>query len=340
MKGYELNNMTDELVECWTSEIVLHIKERFGLSVRELAPIDMGWLNLKWKMETDHGPLFVKYYHPDRYKLHVRPERRKAVERTLQLQHELSKAEIPCPSVYSYNGQYIQETPSGLFYAVLDWVDGYTAQAGTLKTAQMFELGAATGKMHKWLQNVPLLDKPAWRPLKDVYLQEWQANWNKAQEVGDHIVMSWLDRSHSIVESMDFGIFESCQPGWLHWDLWVDNILLNEQGLSGIVDFDRMAVVYQEVDVARAVLTGALRDGQIQIEATRALMDGYRGYSGASNGALSRAMKMLYLIESIWWLRTEVREKSELRGLLGRFVEEMHWIENNWATLSEQLDAI
>jgi len=49
---------------------------------------------------------------------------------------------------------------------------------------------------------------------------------------------------------------------------------------------------------------------------------------------------MLYLIESIWWLRTEVRTESELRGLLNRFVEEMHWIEDNWATLPDQMDTL
>jgi len=49
-------------------------------------------------------------------------------------------------------------------------------------------------------------------------------------------------------------------------------------------------------------------------------------------------MIMLYLIESIWWLRTEVRAESNLRGLLGRFIEEMRWIEDHWGTLQDQLE--
>jgi homoserine kinase type II len=332
--------MTKELKERWAEEIAANFKLRSGLSVREVESIDEGWLNVKWKMVTDQGPLFVKYYHPERYKIHTNPEKRRVIEKTLQLQQGLNAAGIPCPNVYHYNGKFIQETPSGLFYTVLEWVDGHTAQAGCLNAAQMFELGVATGRMHKWLRFVPALDKPAWMPDREAYLQEWQSNWKKAQEAGDTIVMEWLRRSEAIVKTLDFSMFEHSATGWLHWDLWVDNILLNRQGLAGIVDFDRMTMAYQEIDVARAVLSGSLRSGQLRMDTAQAFMDGYRGHMEVSKGMLSRAMHMLYLIESIWWLRTEIRMESELRGLLGRFVTEMHWIEDNWATLPEQLDSI
>lgn len=202
----------------------------------------------------------------------------------------------------------------------------------------LFELGTATGRMHKWLRSVPALDKPAWEPNKEIYSREWQSNWNKAQEADDQTVMEWLKRSQAIVKSTDFRMFDSCRAGWLHWDLWVDNILLHEQGVAGIVDFDRMTMAYQEIDVARAILSGALQDGQMRIEAIRSFMDGYRGHSDMPPGRLTRAMRMLYLVESIWWLRTEVRAESELRGLLGRFVQEMHWIEDNWTNLQDQLE--
>jgi homoserine kinase type II len=340
LKGQVYHPMTEELKGIWAMEIADHIKNRFGVSVIEVVPIDKGWLNVKWKMITNHGPLFIKYYHPERYKLNTRPERRSAMEKTLQLQDGLSLAGVACPKVYHYHRQYIQETPSGLLYTVMDWVDGHTAQAGCLNTTQMFNLGIAAGRMHKWLQSVPPLDKPAWKPDKDVYMREWQGNWEKAQEAGDMIVMEWLGRSQTIVKSMDFSIFEACPTGWLHWDLWVDNIVLHGQGLASIVDFDRMTMAYQDIDLARAVLSGALRDGQMRMETVRAFMEGYREHREVPQGMLTRAIRMLYLIESIWWFRTEVRTESELRGLLSRFVAEMHWIEDNWATLPDQLDIV
>ncbi|WP_028558961.1 phosphotransferase [Paenibacillus pinihumi] len=332
--------MANETESYWADEIAVHLKNRFGISVKEATTIDKGWLNVKWKIDTDNGSLFIKYYHPDRYRMHTNPERRRAIEKTLQLQQGLNAAGIPCPGVYTYKDQYIQETPSGLLYTVLDWVDGHSAQAGYLSKKQMFELGTAVGRMHKWLQAVPPLSKPAWEPDKEAYLRDWQINWDKAKEAEDTIVMEWLERSRDIVHSLDFRLFEACPSGWLHWDLWVDNILVHGQGLAGIVDFDRMTMAYPEIDVARAILSGSLQNGQLRMETVQAFMEGYRGYYEAPHGMLSRAIKMLYIIESIWWLRTEVRVDSGLRTLLGRFVEEMHWIEDQWPTLADRLDDV
>lgn len=317
-------------MERLAEEITEQLKIRFGYSVHSSMSIDKGWLNVKWKMETDRGPLFVKYYHPERYKLHIHPDRRSAIERTLRLQQGLSQSGIPCPDVHSYKDRFIQETPSGIMYALLDWVDGFTVPAGCMNAAQMLDMGRATGRMHQWLQAEPLLSKPAWVPNKDAYMRDWRINWGKAQEAGDELTLGWLERSQAIVGAMDFRMFESSPIGWLHWDLWVDNIVLHESGVAGIVDFDRMTMAYPEIDVARAVLSGALRQGQMQVENVRAFMEGYREHLDAPKGVLSRALCMLYLIESIWWLRTEIRAESELRGLLGRFVEEMHWIEDQW----------
>ncbi|SDO23952.1 homoserine kinase type II [Paenibacillus sp. yr247] len=116
--------MTYERKESWAEEIAAHLKERFGLYVRDAVLVDKGWLNVKWKMETDQGLIFVKYYHPERYKLHTHPDRRRAVEKTLQLQYGLNKAGIPYPSPIHDNLKFIHETRSGLLLTVQNWVDG------------------------------------------------------------------------------------------------------------------------------------------------------------------------------------------------------------------------
>lgn len=100
-----------------TEEIAEHLKQQFNISVYDAVPIDKGWLNVKWRMETERGPIFVKFYHPSRYKLHLRPERKAAIHRTLKLQHRLSLSGVKCPRVYHRHEQYLHETPDGLHYA-------------------------------------------------------------------------------------------------------------------------------------------------------------------------------------------------------------------------------
>ncbi|SFJ69326.1 Predicted kinase, aminoglycoside phosphotransferase (APT) family [Paenibacillus sp. UNC496MF] len=332
--------MSENENERLAQEIAGELKRRFGLTAQEAVTIDKGWLNVKWRMTTDRGPLFVKYYHPERYKLHANPERRKGIERNLRLQHGLSVAGIPCPGVYVHEGQCLQETPSGLHFAALDWVEGQTAEAGCMNAAQLSALGAAVGRMHRRLNAGAPAAVPVWTPDKAAYRREWQRNWDAAEAAGDGTVLSWLERSRTIVDALDFGLFAPSRTGWLHWDLWVDNLVLHARGVAGIVDFDRMDVAYPEIDVARALLSGTLRDGRIREEEARAFLDGYRAHAEAPRGMLSRAMRLLYVIESGWWLRTEVRRDGELRGLLARFVEEMHWLEANWDTLADQLDPL
>ncbi|WP_274651025.1 phosphotransferase enzyme family protein [Paenibacillus humicola] len=333
--------MHKEENERLAGEIAGHLKDRFGITVCDAATaIDKGFLNVKWKMPTDQGLMFVKYYHPERYKLHLHPDRRNKIERTLRFQQEMNASGIPCPRVLSFEGRHLQQTPSGCMYTVMEWVNGRAVEAGHMSAAQMFELGLGAGRMHRWLQSVPLSDSPGWKPDKEAYLRQWRINREQAKAAGDPTVLEWLERSHSIVEPMDFRCFESCRTGWLHWDLWVDNILFNERRLAGIVDFDRMEVAYPEIDLARAVLSGTLRDGELRLEAVRAFMEGYREHAYAPRGTLARAMSMIYLIESIWWLRTEVRKESGLRRLLGRFIEEMHWLEDHWADLPAQLESV
>ncbi|MFC4810470.1 phosphotransferase enzyme family protein [Paenibacillus sp. GCM10023250] len=207
-------------------EIAGELKRRFGLTVHEAGTIDRGWLNVKWRMATDRGPLFVKYYHPERYKLHANPERRKRIERNLRLQHELSAAGVPCPGVHAYGGHYLQDTPSGSPFAVLDWVEGESAAAGWMNAAQLHALGSAVGSMHRRLNGGAAAAVPVWTPGKEAYLREWQRNWNAAEAADDATVLSWLERSRKIIDALDFRLFAASRTGWLHWDLWVDNMLL------------------------------------------------------------------------------------------------------------------
>jgi homoserine kinase type II len=331
--------VTETAQERWTEEVADLLRRRYGRAVESMSPIELGWLNVKWKVVTDEGPLFVKVYHPDRYRLHERPDRRRAIAETLRLQRGLHAAGVACPSVYEYEGQLLQSSESGLLFTVQDWTEGVAVRAGEMSAAQMYELGAAAGRMHAWLREAaPPPGEPGWKPDRDAYLLEWSRNRDQAQAEKDDIVLGWLSRSRTVAEAIDVRMFDESPVGWLHWDLWVDNLLVRGDRLAGIVDFDRMTVAYPEIDVARAVLSGALADGNLRTDAAKAFMEGYRERVEAPRGTLARAAKMVYLIESVWWYRTEVRRDSELRGLLGRFLEEMHWIEDHWNELPEMLD--
>jgi homoserine kinase type II len=73
----EIEQVKDEIFEC--------IERYFDVKILADQLIPLGWLNYKWKIETDRCILFVKQYHPQRY-----PEQKLArIREALRLQSYL-----------------------------------------------------------------------------------------------------------------------------------------------------------------------------------------------------------------------------------------------------------
>ncbi|PZE20319.1 hypothetical protein CBW46_014335 [Paenibacillus xerothermodurans] len=48
-------------------DILNSISNLFGIKIYDELQVEQGYLNLKWKIETDIGSLFVKQYNKTRY---------------------------------------------------------------------------------------------------------------------------------------------------------------------------------------------------------------------------------------------------------------------------------
>ncbi|WMT40919.1 hypothetical protein RE628_28250 [Paenibacillus sp. D2_2] len=75
----------DQLID----EIAGWLKKHFLTELLSAKRVRRGLKNEKWIVETSKGRLFVKSYHPGRYKMHD-PEFRDKIENALQLQLLLS----------------------------------------------------------------------------------------------------------------------------------------------------------------------------------------------------------------------------------------------------------
>ena len=62
--------------------IVRDLQPAFGLTFTEAVPVSGGWLNQKWRISTDRGPLLVKQYSLRRY----RPDKLERIEEALRRQ--------------------------------------------------------------------------------------------------------------------------------------------------------------------------------------------------------------------------------------------------------------
>lgn len=308
-------------------EILETITEMFGIEIMNSASVELGYMNLKWRIETDAGNFFVKQYHRSRY-----PEEAvDGLETSLSLQDLLHRNGIPCPELISHQGKYVLRTPSGERFVFMRLCPGKVIEAGSASEAQMYHLGQVTGGMHRIINDGPSVRRALhWHiPTKEWMMANWQERWHEAHAIGCERTIAALDQQKQIIEGIDLEIFSDCEQGWAHWDLFVDNILFDHNRISAILDFDRMHYVFPEFDLSRAVLSCALDHGSIRLSGVSAFVEGYREHRQLTRDTLIRSIRLTWWKEAEWVRAAQEDDSAPLR----RFSEENLWVCDNWGQL-------
>ncbi|NIK72498.1 phosphotransferase [Paenibacillus sp. BK720] len=310
-------------------DILGSITDTFGIKIYDFLQIEQGYLNLKWKIETDVGSLFVKQYNKTRY-----PESFvNGLEISLIHQSNLHNEGIPTPKLFSNLGRYVLRTPSQERFVLMNLCEGNVLLPGSVNENQAYTLGNAIGKMHQILNSNNLNAYPLHWDIrnKEEMLERLNIRWIHANNVKSEKTIRALEVQRKILDETDMDIFSNCERGWGHWDLFVDNLLFTRDSLSAILDFDRMHFVYPEFDISRPILSCMLDNGSIHMDSVAAFVKGYREYQPLTLEKLVRSVRLT------WWKEAEwVAVEGENDSLpLKRFREENIWIGDNWSNLQD-----
>ena len=308
-------------------DIFESLTKYFGIRIHSYSEIQLGYMNLKWKVKTNIGDLFVKQYNKVRYPNHMV----KGLEESLGYQMYLKGKGIPCPQLLSHKGRYVLETSNGERFVLMKLCAGDLIEAGTANVNQMSNLGQSIGKMHKILNDKQQASIPLhWDILSKERMHEnWQRRWKEANSVACDQTISALVIQQEIIEEVDLSLFSGCETGWAHWDLFVDNILFEKDSVAAILDFDRMNYVYQEFDISRPILSCCLYEGKIDFKKVSAFVEGYRESYEISADKIIRSIKLT------WWKESTLVtvEKNNDSKPLRRFQGENKWVADNWNQL-------
>ncbi|MFD0677623.1 MULTISPECIES: phosphotransferase enzyme family protein [unclassified Paenibacillus] len=313
-------------------EVFAHLAELFSLRIYSYVPNFLGLHNMKWIVTTNAGELFVKCYHPKRYQL-TDSDRRAKIGRSLSFQHVLHNQAGVCPGLWSRDGEYIFQSPSGHCYVVMQHVAGRPLQAGLVDTETMHKLGKAAGRMHVILSSYPA-EGESWAPSMTTMIDKWRINLEKALEKStqNEKAVRAIKRQGMLLSSLDLSMFSELEHGWAHWDLWVDNMLIGEDCEVRFVDFDTVQFGYPEIDIARLLLSCALHKGELRMEPAAAFLAGYREERLFPRGRLPLALKLVWCREAHWWLKVDMDDYNTPPK---RFAEEMIWLTDHWHDLEE-----
>ncbi len=161
------------------NNILLEIKETieriFSIRVTEYEEINRGLLNLKWKVITNNGTLFIKQYSEERYPT----SKEKRLNTALLIQKSLSEEGIRCPHILTFNGKVILRTKQNIRFIITEYRDGNLIDAGKINCNQFYDLGIELGKIHSFVNNnIDEKTIPRWVvPSKEQLIAEWNENW-------------------------------------------------------------------------------------------------------------------------------------------------------------------
>lgn len=309
------------------------IQDKLGYNIISNSQVNRGWLNLKWKINTDYGTKVIKQYNPSRNP----PHKIKQIEKALQRQSVLHEKGVKCPKMHWFEDSPIIKSYNGENFCVLDFYEGDIVKPNNINSDQMYDLGKDIALFHKVSnESFGVNAVVEWRPSFEYMTENWHKVWEKANRDNLHELLILLQKQKSIIESIDFSYFNNCRLNWVHADLWVDNILFTSNNLSCIVDFDRNCYAFAELDIGRVLLSLALNDDNLNIDIASAFLKGYQELYPLKDTDIIRALKLTWCLETFWWINSGMYAHKD-SSPVQKFVSEMIWLTNNWTTLNELL---
>lgn len=314
------------------NDIFLELKEAtefmFDIHLDSPIQINLGFLNLKWKVQSGKGPLLIKQLSKERY-----ASSDYIVEQEIALREQLrqSKNGTLCPRVLRYEDNVIHKTSSGERFIVMEHVDGKNLLPGTLNVKQMYSLGQMTGHMHNVANdgtNKNDRNPKFMPPSVEQRLDYWKSFYKTIDE--NDMFVELLEIQIKATKHFSLELISSCETGWAHRDLWIDNILFTGDQLSSILDFDRFAFDYPELDIARAIMSGAFNGSTFNSSSAKAFLEGYRTIRNLEKGVFARSLYALWYLESSWWINPNL---SLDRYQVVQFQNEMTWLGKNLSEL-------
>jgi homoserine kinase type II len=241
--------------------------------------------------------------------------------------------------VLSHDESILLESDNGELFMVMEYCQGQLIPPGKTNVHQIYDLGRATGKMHRLLNDGTISIKKSPQfipPSREERLAHWNSVWEQAKEAGKTGLLADIEAQLRATEDMNIEILDLLQSGWAHRDLWVDNLLFDDNRLTAILDFDRLKYDYPQLDVARAVISCAL-DDHLDVSLASAFIEGYSEERTVAKGYLTNSLKLLWYMESTWWINANMDQHSVPPA---RFAKEMHWLAENQKNMSALLGNI
>jgi len=307
------------------------LRASLGIDCREVTPVDGGWLNKKWKAETDRGTLLIKQYSHKRFSLAGIDQ----IEAALFRQMKLAEDGLPCPRIFTIDGHPIRRLNDDIAYMVMEFCPGVTGDVGSVTEKQLVTLGHVTAQMKRGFaamdpvgaKDYPMDCGARYAELLDNYRRHTDRLTDDAPEEYRRA----LSAQEKILQWLSPAYFAGLAKGLAHEDFSPDNMLFDATGVTAILDFDRCRYGFVLHDIGRILMSLAFSDGVLDVSRIRAFMAGYRELMPLTDADIADALRVTWCVEVMWWIQPGLWRDPKPK--LRRFRDELCWLTENFTRL-------
>lgn len=310
------------------------IQANYGLSCKQIMPIQGGWLNKLWKASTNAGEIVIKQYSNQRFSCAKLSD----IEAALKRQCVLYESGLACPKIFLLNGRAIRMLDDTTAYTVMQFCRGKNASAHSITAAQMQSLGSACAHMHrafsalqqKAVKGYPINHAKLLTSLhNNLSMHEATLSHVNSDMYHDSLIMH-----KSILHGLTAAFFDRFPLGIAHEDFTSDNILFEENS-AAIIDFDRNQYSYISHDIGRAILSFALMDNKLNLYNVHTFVKGYAQHIPLNIEQVADALRLTWCIEVPWWIQPAYFTMPACKAT--RFRDEILWVSRHYFELNDML---
>ena len=317
------------------------LKKNYSIDSKNMSSLTGGWLNEKFVItSTTEKKYVLKELSMKKFPANYI----KILINTIKIQNELSNQNILVPKLIINNSKKLVSTFSDnrLFY-LQDFVNGETKASTNITNEEVYSIGKNLALLHLSLKkmnikpfNSNFLKFKSIIDLNNVLIHKKE----NSDSSSSQLYIKQLNNCEKIIDDLKKTNFlEQQELQLIHGDFTLDNIILFNNEVKAIIDFELVRINSKLQDIGRCILSCSFDNGNFDILKFKNFLLGYSSVEGLTKSQMIDSLKIVWINEFDIWIQDKYF-KNYNPPKVENFIKEIMWIGNNWFDLEKIIGGI
>lgn len=317
------------------------LKKNYNIDFKSMISLTGGWLNEKFVVTST---IEKKYVLKELSTKKFPANYIEILINTIKIQNELYNQNILVPKLIINKSKKIVSTFSDnrIFY-LQEFVNGETKDSTNITNEEVYNIGKNLALLHL--------------SLKKMNIKPFNSNFMKFKSVIDlnealihkkenidssssQLYIMQLNNCEKIINDLKKTTFlEQQKLQLIHGDFTLDNIILFNNEVKAIIDFELVRINSKLQDIGRCILSCSFDNGNFDILKFKNFLLGYSSVEGLTKSQIIDSLKIVWINEFDIWIQDKYF-KNYNPPKVENFIKEIIWIGNNWFDLKKIIGGI